>query len=63
MAEGVHEVEDARGAHWIPPAGGEGGEMGEFICGDGGVGAEGVAREGEGGREVFGERAAEGHAC
>lgn len=38
MAEGVHEMEDARGAHGIPPAAGESREMREFICGDGGGG-------------------------
>jgi hypothetical protein len=38
VAEGVHEMKDARGADGIPPAAGEGGEMREFICGDGGGG-------------------------
>lgn len=38
VAEGVHEMEDARGAHGIPPAAGESREMREFICGDGGGG-------------------------
>lgn len=57
MANGVHEVEDARGPLGIPPGCGEGGEVREFIGGDGGVvsfcgdgceGAEG-AEEGGGG--------------
>lgn len=34
MAEGVHEVQDSGGAHWIPPGAGEGGEMGDFVGGD-----------------------------
>lgn len=43
-------MQDSRRAHWVPPAAGEGGEVREFICGDGGVGAGCDFGEGEGGR-------------
>lgn len=55
MANGVHEVEDARGPLRIPPGCGEGGEVREFIGGDGGVvsfcgdGCEGAEGAEEGG--------------
>lgn len=48
MAERVHKVQDSRGAHWVPPAAGEGGEVREFIGGYGGVSADGGFGEGEG---------------
>lgn len=35
VTEGVHEVEDSGGAHWVPPGAGEGGEVRDFIGGDG----------------------------
>jgi hypothetical protein len=53
VAEGVHEMEDARGADGIPPAAGEGGEMREFICGDGGGGmSAGSVEAAEGGERA-----------
>lgn len=36
MAKRIHQMQDPRGTHWIPPAAGERGEVGEFIGGDGG---------------------------
>ena len=66
MTERVHEVQDSRGTHWIPPAAGEGGEVGEFICGDGGGGcgmeATWYCRCGGGGGGVF-EEGGEGACC
>lgn len=35
MTERVHEVEDSGGSHWVPPGAGEGGEVGDFVGGDG----------------------------
>ena len=53
MAEGIHEVQEARGAVGVPPAGGQGVEVGYFgwIDGAGGGRGGGVVRARGCGRE------------
>ena len=41
VSKGVHEVQEAGGAVWVPPCGGEGIEVGDFGGGDGRAGGGG----------------------